>query len=205
MLKRETVLVSFPDFRQTSWEHDYAKAISQIAAQTAMDRESALDLGTMQYIIFRSVDHDRAQTAIVRGFAETSAAYVGAVLDLGLSGHMTRYDRGEAYGILEARDAEPDLIAKVEEAMERRCGAVPNLANPTDGIPIVEWLMWCIEVMQSGNADHMPEDDVQRQLAHIYQQSGATKKAVEAMLDRRKVQAFLDRPVNTILERVLRG
>lgn len=146
-----------------------------------MDRESALDLGTMQYIIFRSVDHDRAQTAIVRGFAGTSAAYVGAVLDLGLSAHVTRYDRGEVYGI-ETRYSEPDLIAKVEEAMER---AVPDLANPTDGIPIVEWLMWCIEVMQSGNADHIPEDDVQRKLAHIYQQSGATKKAIEGGLPRK--------------------
>ncbi|MCK1541898.1 hypothetical protein IVB12_07905 [Bradyrhizobium sp. 179] len=116
MLKRETVLMCFPGFRQTSWERDYAKAISQIAAQTAMDRESALDVGTMQYIIFRSVDHERAQTAIVRGFAETSAAYVGAVLDLGRSAHVTRYDRGEVYGILETRYTEPDLIAKVEEA-----------------------------------------------------------------------------------------
>jgi hypothetical protein len=204
-IERETMLMGFVGFRETSWEHDYARVISHIANQTALERESALDIGTMQYIVYRSIDHDRAQAAIARGYVEILAPYVGAIFDLGLSAFPTRYARGEVFGVLSMRQTQRELIAKVEKAMERRCGAVPDLANPDDGIPILEWLTWCVEVMKSGNPQHVPGDDVERELAQIFQKSGATKRIIASMLDQKRMQQFLDRPVDTILERVLRG
>lgn len=205
IIQRETMLMCFAGFRETSWERDYAEIISQIVGRTAVERESALDLGTMQYIILRSIDHDRAQAAIACGYVEIVAPYVGAIFDLGLSAFPTRYDRGEVFGVLSMPQTQQELIAKVEAAMERRCGAVPNLANPDDGIPILEWLTWCVEVMKSGDPQHLPEGDVEQELAQIYRKSGATKRIIEAALDQRKVDGFLKRPVETILERVLRG
>ena len=204
-LQRETMLMHFAGFRETSWERDYAAALSEIAARTALERESALDAGTMQYIIFRSTDHDRAQEAIACGYVEIVAPYVGAIFDLGLSAFPTRYARGEVLGVLSTPLTQTELITKVEGEMKRRCGAIPDLANPDDGIPVLEWLTWCVEVMKSGNPRHMPDDDVQQELARIYQKSGATRRIIEAMVDRKRMEHFLSRPVDTILERVLRG
>lgn len=204
-IERETMLMCFAGFRETSWERDYATVISQIASRTAVERESALDFGTIQYIICRSIDHDRAQAAIACGYVEIVAPYVGAIFDLGLSAYPTRYTRGEVFGVLSTALTQQEMITKVEAAMERRCGAVPDLANPDDGIPILEWLTWCVEVMKSGDPQHLPEGDVDQELARIYQKSGATKRIIESMLDQKKMQQFLDRPVDTILERVLRG
>ena len=87
-------------------------------------------------------------------------AYLGAIFDLGLSAYPTRYTRGEVFGVLSMSLTQQEMIAKVEAAMERRCGAVPDLANPDDGIPILEWLTWCVEVMKSGDPQHLPEGDV---------------------------------------------
>lgn len=204
-LQRETMLMPFVGFRETSWERDYARALLEIAARTALERESALDAGTMQYIIFRSTDHDRAQAAIACGFVEILAPYVGAIFDLGLSAFPTRYARGEVLGVLSTPLTQTELITKVEEAMKRRCGVAPDLANPDDGIPVLEWLTWCVEVMKSGDPQHLPEGNIEQELARIYQKSGATRRIIEAMLDRKQMEHFLSRPVDTILERVLRG
>jgi hypothetical protein len=73
-MKYEQVLMCFGGFRDTSWEADYAKAMSLVAAQTEIDNESALDAETLRYIIYRSTDHDRAQTEIVKGFTQLVAA-----------------------------------------------------------------------------------------------------------------------------------
>jgi hypothetical protein len=205
IIQRETMLMGFVGFRETSWERDYATVISQIAGRTAVERESALDFGTIQYIICRSIDHERAQAAIACGYVEIVAPYLGAIFDLGLSAFPTRYARGEVFGVLSMPLTQQEMIAKVEAAMERRCGAVPDLANPDDGIPILEWLTWCVEVMKSGDPQHLPEGDVEQELARIYQKSGVTKRIIEGALDQRRVEGFLKRPVETILERVLRG
>lgn len=203
--QRETMLMGFAGFRDTSWERDYATAIAQIADRTAVERESALDIGTVQYIIYRSIDHDRAQAGIACGYVQIVTPYLGAIFDLGLSAFPTRYSRGEVFGVLSMSQTQPEMIAKVAAAMERRCGAVPDLANPDDGIPPLEWLTWCVEVMNSGDPMHLPDGDVDEELARSYQKCGATKRIIEGALDQKKVQQFLDRPVDTILERVLRG
>jgi hypothetical protein len=171
----------------------------------ALDRDSALDADTLRWIVFRSVDHPKAQYEIVRGFVQIVAAHLEVKLDLGLSVEVMRCDRGEVYGTLSMRRPEAEVIATLEARMLHRCGAVPNLANPYDGIPMLEWLQWCIEVLESGNAEHMPEDDVHLGLARQIQKTGIARRAIEAALDGKKVKAFLDRPVDTILERVLRG
>lgn len=60
--------------------------------------------------------------------------------------------------------------------------------------------------MKSGDPAHISdEEEVMAMLAEQHQRSGAAKKTIEMALDRKKVQAFLDRPLDTILERVLRG
>jgi len=204
--ERERILMGFGGFRDTSWERDYANGISQVAVQTALERESALDLGTLLYIIHRSTDHDRAQTEIVRGFTQVVAAHLEEKLKLGISIQVTRYFQGEVFGVLSMRCTEHELISIMESEMVRRCGALPNLADPTDGIPVFEWLIWCLDIMESGDPAHMPDEEpALRMLAQRHQRSGATRKAIEAALDPKKVQDFLDRPVETILERVLRG
>lgn len=205
IIGRQIVLMGFAGFRETSWERDYARIISQIAEKTALERESALDFGTMHYIICRSVDHERAQASIACGYVQIVAPYLAAIFDLDLSAYPIGYSRGEVFGILSTQHTQDDLIAKVEDAVARRCGAVPDLANPDDGIPVLEWLTWCVEVMKSGNPQHVPGDDVERTLARMFQNSGATKRIVEESLDQKKVDRLLSRPVDTILERVLRG
>ena len=198
-------LMCFPGFRDTSWENDYAIALEQVARQMALDRESPLDADTLRWIVFRSVDHPKAQFDIVRGFVQIVAGRLEVKLNLGLSVEVMRYDRGEVYGIISMRRPEAEVIEDLEARMLHRCGAVPNLANPYDGIPMLEWLQWCIEVLESGNAEHMPEDDVHLELERQLQKTGIARKAIETALNGKKVKGFLDRPVDTILERVLRG
>jgi hypothetical protein len=194
IIQRETMLMCFAGFRETSWERNYAEVVSQIVGRTAVERESALDLGTMQYIILRSIDHERAQAAIACGYVEIVAPHLGAIFGLGLSAFPTRYARGEVFGVLSMPLTQQEMIAKVEAAMERRCGAVPDLANPDDGIPILEWLTWCVEVMKSGDPQHLPEGDVEQELAQIYQKCGATKRIIEVALDQTKVPALSRSP-----------
>jgi len=205
-MKYEQVIMCFGGFRHTSWEQDYAGALAQVAAQTAMERESALDFETLLYIIHRSTDHHRAETEIAKGYTRVVAAYLEEQLNLGISVRLTRYHQSEVYGALSMRCTETELISIMEDKMVRRCGALPDLTDPTDGIPVFEWLIWCLDIMKSGDPTHIPdEDQVMAMLAEQHQRTGAAKKAIEMALDRKKVQAFLDRPVDTILERVLRG
>ena len=98
-----------------------------------------------------------------------------------------------------------ELIAVIEAAMESRCGTVPELASPVDGIPVFEWLLWCIEIMESGDADHRLDDAILRHLAHQFQRTETVQVALEAALDRHRIDDFLRNPAATIVERVLRG
>lgn len=57
----------FSGFHHTPWEIEYRRAILQITAPIAVDRESAFDRLTILSSVTEAIDHRRAQLELSRG------------------------------------------------------------------------------------------------------------------------------------------
>jgi hypothetical protein len=190
----------FVGFHETSWEVDYRRSIVQIAIQTAVDNESALDRETLLHVVTRSIDHPNAQLAISSEFAREVCNFLNDTFDLGFEIGLLRYSKSTVSGRLIHPRTDEELVAFVERQMAQRCGFKPDYATPLEGIDLVEWLR-CAETLDHPDPDYVPGDD----LANRCQQSGAVLRHVRAALDTDKLKSLLSRPVEAILERVLRG
>lgn len=195
----------FVGFRETSWELEYRRSIVEITRQTAIDNESALDWETLIHIVTRSIDHTVAQFAIARDFAQQVGAFLNETFGLDFTINVTGYSKSCIHGRVVHRRTDEELIAFVEAQMAQRCGFAPDYATPLEGIELFEWLLWCAETLEHPDPDYVPGDEVYCYLAQRYQQTGAVVRHVRAALNSNKLNTLLSRPVEAILERVLRG
>ncbi|RTM14539.1 MAG: hypothetical protein EKK33_05130 [Bradyrhizobiaceae bacterium] len=195
----------FVGFRETSWEIEYGRSIVEITRQSAIDNESALDRETLIHIATRSIDHTRAQFAIASEFAQEVGAFLNETFGLDFTTNATCYSKSCIHGRVTHPRTDEELVAFVEVQMAQRCGFVPDYATPLEGIELFEWLLWCAETLDHPDPDYVPGDEVYCHLAQRYRQTGAVLRHVRAALDTNKLNALLSRPVEAILERVLRG
>ncbi|EKS34507.1 hypothetical protein HMPREF9695_04417 [Afipia broomeae ATCC 49717] len=195
----------FVGFRETSWEVEYRRSVVQIATQTAAENDSALDRETLLHVVSRSIDHARAQLAIATDYAQEIRAFLNETFGLDLTITVGGYRQSGLYGRLNHPRTDEELVAFVERQMAERCGFIPDYATPLEGIDPLEWLLWCAETLRHPDPDYVPGDEVYDCLARRYRQTGAVLRHVRAALDPDKLKALLSRPVDAILERVLRG
>ena len=195
----------FVGFHGTSWEVEYGRSVVQVAIQTAVDHESALDRETILHVVTRSIDHDAAQFAIASEFAHEVGAFLNETFDLESTMTVASYFKSSVCGHLTHPRTTEEMVAFVERQMAERCGFTPDYATPLEGIDPFEWLLWCAETLQHPDPAYVPGDEVYDHLARRYRQTGAVLRHVRAALDVDKLKAQLSRPVDAILERVLRG
>lgn len=195
----------FVGFRETSWEVEYVKSVRRIATQTAVDRESALDMETILYVVNRSINHDKAKLAIATQFAHEVTAFLNESFDLRLTISIEGYSKGNVHGHVTQPRTVEETVDFVEAQMAKRCGFIPGYATPLDGINLFEWLLWCAETLDYPEPDYVPGDEVYLYLAERYQRTDAVLRHVREALNTERLTAFLSRPVDAILERVLRG
>jgi hypothetical protein len=129
---------------------------------------------------------------------------VNETFDLGLSMTVTDFQRGAVLGHLTRSMSDEEIVAHVEQHIQWRCGFIPDYADPLEGINLFEWLFWCAEAMEYGPG-HIPGDEINDHLSQDYYRTGAVLRNVRAALDTGNLEKLLARPVDAILERVLRG
>jgi hypothetical protein len=198
------LLMYFAGFRDTSWEVEYRRWIVEIAIQTAADWRSGLDPATVLHVVTNSIDHDKAKLAIVSEVAQATCSLFNKTFGLRLAIDVTGYESGEVLGSLTMPMSTDDLVAHVEQILETLCGFTPTYAPPADGIGLFEWLSWCVEALRHGPG-RLPDGEMEKTLARNYQRTGAVLRNVRAAIDHDKLDALLSRPMDAVLERVLRG
>jgi len=195
----------FIGFRETSWEVEYRRSIVQIAIETAVRNESALDRETILHVVTRSIDHNKAPFAIASDFAQEICGFVNESFGLDFTIAVGGYCKSSVHGRVSHPRTDEELVVFIEQQMKNRCGFIPDYATPLEGIDLFEWLLWCAETLEHPDPDYVPGDEVYCYLAQRYQQTGAVLEHVRAALDSDKLKTLLSRPVDAILERVLRG
>lgn len=98
-----------------------------------------------------------------------------------------------------------EIVERIHRLMVSRCGGIPDFALDFEGRFLVEWLLECIEVAESGNVDHYPEGDCAAAIAERLQHDGLALQCLRKALRQDELDRRLGDPSVVAFERKHRG
>lgn len=145
-------------------ERAYRTAVERLAFEAAAKCTHCYYPVVYFDAVSASVFHPDAKSVIVRDFLKSVRDLINEELGLRLEIEMTRYGGeygrgGTVYGRIEQHMPDDEIVAQVGGILNARCGGIPDLALDFEGRYLLEWCLECIEIADSGNAEHCPEGD----------------------------------------------
>ncbi|MET4842661.1 hypothetical protein [Bradyrhizobium japonicum] len=192
-------------FDGTGWQRAYAAAIERLAFEAAAKCVHAYDPDTYIDAVAASIFHPDVKTEIVGIFMKNIRDFINKELDLGLEIEMTRYGGayargGAVYGRVKPHVSDAEIVERIRRLMVFRCGGVPTFAIDFEGRFLIEWLLECIEVADSGDVDHYPEGDCALAIAERLQESGVVLGCLRKALRQDELNRRLSDPVAVAFE-----
>jgi hypothetical protein len=189
----------------THWEPAYVAAIERLAFEAAAKCVHQYDPAVFVDAVAASIYHPEVKSELARKFVEGIRLFINKELDLELEIEMTRYGGehgggGAVYGRVEPHMSDTDIVERVARLLISRCGAVPDWAVDFEGRCLVEWLLECIEVADSGDAGHYPAGDCAAAIAERLQHSGVVLECLRKALRKDELDRRLGDPAAVAAE-----
>ena len=180
-------------------ERAYRTAVERLAFEAAAKCTHSYDPVVYFDAVSASVFHPDAKSVIVRDFLRSVRDLINEELGLRLEIEMTRYGGeygrgGTVYGRIEQHMPDDEIVAQVGGILNARCGGIPDLALDFEGRYLLEWCLECIEIADSGDAEHCPEGDCAEALAERLHESGVVLDSLRSALNPNELERRLSDP-----------